>query len=304
MKSIAFVDNNLLLSDCFIKRDYSALRHSIINNHFAYTYRILENDQIYAFHITKNTALSDIYKMDCYVVKFIFSNVMTLHDDEQENIMKKLLVQLHKELVINKGYYNIRIPTHIVDLIKAWNTEFSNAIFCGGTVEELTFGKQVELNNKNGLKIDFVDQTYIDQYRTQLMDMTLESFKSYQGQYHISSITQHKAGVVYENWIASSIDNLCQNQIVVAQKDNEPVGFVTIADENNSIEGILSAVDPTKRELGAYKAMISYLINYAYKNNKAFVTSTQFDNFIVQGVWNSLGLKPFYSIYNFHIDAR
>lgn len=62
-------------------------------------------------------------------------------------------------------------------------------------------------------------------------------------------------------------------------------------------------MDAKYRKLGAYRAMISFLVNYAYENNKSFVTSTQFDNYIVQGVWNSIGLKPFYSIYNFHIDT-
>ena len=92
--------------------------------------------------------------------------------------------------------------------------------------------------------------------------------------------------------------------MVVACKDSIPVGFVTIKETDNAVEGILSAVDPKNRKLGAYRAMIAYLINYANENKKSFVTSTQFDNYIVQGVWNSLGLKPFYSIYNIHIDNR
>jgi hypothetical protein len=50
--------------------------------------------------------------------------------------------------------------------------------------------------------------------------------------------------------------------------------------------------------------MISFGVNYATENHKDFVTSTQFDNFIVQGVWASIGLKPFYSIYNVHLDRR
>ena len=145
---------------------------------------------------------------------------------------------------------------------------------------------------------------YLEKYKAELLEMTLASFKTYQGQYHISDITQSKAGMIYENWIRETIKEVNHERVVVAVKDRDPVGFVTIKETEYAVEGVLSAVDPAKRKLGAYKAMIAFLINYAVKKNKSFVTSTQFDNFIVQGVWNTLGLKPFYSIYNIHIDGR
>ena len=136
------------------------------------------------------------------------------------------------------------------------------------------------------------------------MEMTLESFKTYQGQYHISPITEKKAGQIYENWIKYSLDHCNGKDIVVAEYNQIPIGFVTIAEKESAVEGVLSAVQSEYRQFGAYRAMISFLVNDAFEKEKSFITSTQFDNFIVQGVWNSIGLKPFYSIYNFHIDKR
>lgn len=265
---------------------------------------MIDDGEVFGFHITKNQNVSQIYGMDCYVVRFVFSGISKMHDSRQEQILCQLLSKLKNHIDSCKGYYNLRIPTHIVDLIKAMNVTFMNPIFCGGTVEEMVYGKPVDTCNANNLKIEFADRTYIEEYKTDLLEMTLESFKAYQGQYHISEVTQNKAGLIYENWIRETMEALNSERVVVAKNHEKPVGFVTIKEADNAVEGVLSAVAAKSRELGAYKAMIAYLINYANQKNKSFVTSTQFDNFIVQGVWNSLGLKPFYSIYNIHIDNR
>jgi hypothetical protein len=156
----------------------------------------------------------------------------------------------------------------------------------------------------SNLIIEFADNEYIEKYRADLLSMTLESFETYQGQYHISGVTQNKAGLIYENWIKETMESQNNERCVVAMIHDMPIGFVTIKETEKAVEGVLSAVAAKARKLGAYKAMIAYLINYANQKNKSFVTSTQFDNFIVQGVWNSLGLRPFYSIYNIHIDNR
>lgn len=304
MQNISFVDNNLLLGDCHVKRDYGQLRQQIIGGSHGVTEQLTNNGEVFGYHVTKNENVSNIYGMDCYVVKFIFSGVSQLHDNCQEDILCQLVDKVKAYVDAHKGYYNLRIPTHIVDLIKAVNAKFSNTIFCGGTVEEIVHGKYVDDHNANHLVIEFADEDDIERYQDDLMAMTLESFRTYQGQYHISSVTQNKAGVIYENWIKGTMESLNNEGVVIAKKNDIPVGFVTVKEADNAVEGVLSAVDPANRKLGAYKAMIAYLINDANRKEKSFVTSTQFDNFIVQGVWNSLGLRPFYSIYNIHIDNR
>ena len=80
----------------------------------------------------------------------------------------------------------------------------------------------------------------------------------------------------------------------------KPDALLVLGDTNSC----LSAISAKHRKLGGYRTLISSLINYAYKNGKSFTASTQFDNYIVQGTWNSLGMKPYFSFYNFHFDNR
>lgn len=304
MQKSVFVDDNLLLGDCYVNREYGNLKEKIIGGGYKATEAVVEEGEVFGFQITRNHNVSQIYGMDCYVVRFLFSGVSQMHDNKQEQILCQLLTKLKKYIDSHKGYYNLRIPSHIVDLIKALNLTFVNPIFCGGTVEELIHGKYVDDCNDNNLIIEFADNEYIEKYRADLLSMTLESFETYQGQYHISGVTQNKAGLIYENWIKETMESQNNERCVVAKIHETPIGFVTIKETEKAVEGVLSAVAAKARKLGAYKAMIAYLINYANQKNKSFVTSTQFDNFIVQGVWNSLGLRPFYSIYNIHIDNR
>lgn len=304
MGRISFEDNNDKYIKGFLKRDYAELGNEIIRKKEELTYYIEDESVLYGYKIAKNYPLTELYKADFYSVRFYFVNINTLHNDKQENSIIKLLCHLDKRIDECKGYYNLRIPTHIVDLIKAYNTVFANNIFCGGTVEEYINGKTVPDNNKNNLNLFLANAEYIEKNKEALLEMTYQSFETYQGQYHISNVTDYQAGKIYENWIRTSLENSTQDLVVVAELENIPVGFVTLGEGENSVEGILSAVSQKHRQYGAYKAMIAYSINYAYKHQKSFVTSTQFDNFIVQGAWASLGLKPFYSIYNIHIDRR
>jgi len=304
MARISFEDNNDRYIKSFVSRDYTELGKELIDQKQDLTYYIEDTDVLYGYRIAKNYPLTELYNADFYSVRFYFVNIDTLHREEQTDNIVKLLQHLDKKINECKGYYNLRIPTHIVDLIKAYNTVFSDTIFCGGTVEEYINGKEVPDNNKNYLNLFFADEIYINKNKELLLEMTYHSFETYQGQYHISNITDHSAGKIYENWIKNSLDDCSKDLIVVAEHEGTPIGFVTLGVGENSIEGILSAVSQEHRQYGAYKAMIAYSINYAYQQKKSFVTSTQFDNFIVQGAWASLGLKPFYSIYNIHVDRR
>lgn len=304
MAKISFEDNNYKYVKCFVERDYSGLEKDILDNKEDLTHYIYSDSVLYGYRISKNVPLSNLYENDYYSVRFYFANIDTLHDDVQEKNIISLLEHLKERIENSKGYYNLRIPTHIVDLVRAYNQVITDTIFCGGTVEEYIYNKKVDDNNKNNLKLFFADSKYIDEHKEKLLEMTYQSFETYQGQYHISHITDSKAGMIYENWIESSLGENSSDLTVVVEYEGEPIGFVTLGEEENAVEGILSAVSNEHRQYGAYKAMIAYSINYANSKGKSFVTSTQFDNFIVQGAWASLGLKPFYSIYNIHIDRR
>lgn len=304
MSFISFIDDNFRLADSFLKRNYEELGKEIKQKKQELTICRQQDDLLAGCSITKNIPLTELFGDMFYVVRFSCANVNTLHDPKQLVLFMELFEDLNAIMNEKKGYYNLRVPSHIVDIVKAYNVTISNGMFCGGTVEEVIAGKKADSVLQKGLKIFFGSSDYVERHKKALMDMTYQSFKSYQGQYHISAVTEQKAGQIYESWIENSLDHCNDSNIIMAEYEGVPIGFVTIAEKDGAVEGVLSAVDGRYRQLGAYRSMISYIVNYAYEKEKAFITSTQFDNFIVQGVWNSIGLKPFYSIYNFHVDRR
>ncbi len=304
MAYISFVDDDLKYVRCFEKRDYSGISQYIKENLNDMSYHFEDKGKIYGYDITLNNLLAKVYKTNFVVVHFFFDGINTLHDSQQEACMVKLLNHLKEEMYKVEGYYNIKIPTNIVDLIRAYNRVDMHTIFCGGTVEQYIYGKEAPASNRNNLNVFLADKEYMSMHKEELLDMTYESFETYQGQYHLSYVTDDMAGEIYKEWINSSLAVESTDEMVVAELDDKPIGFVTIFDDAFSCVGMLSAVRNDARQYGAYKAMIAFIINYANSKGKAFVTGTQFDNLIVQGTWNSLGLKPFYSFYNFHIDTR
>lgn len=304
MAKISYIDNEFKYVQAFIKRDYSAITEEIRNTVKDMSYAFEAEGKIYGYHITRNVLLTEVYESDFFAVHFCFSDIDTLHDVEQETCMRKLLDHLLDEMKEKKGYYNLKLPANIVDLIRAYNHIEYPFIFCGGTVEQYIYKKEVPDSNKNDLKVFVANENYIAVHRERLLEMTYRSFETYQGQYHLSDAISDQAGEIYKKWIQGSLQSDSSDMVFIAEYDNMPIGFVTTVEDNFSVEGVLSAVMSEYRQYGAYKAMIAYIVNYAYGKDKAFITGTQFDNLIVQGAWNSLGLRPFYSFYNIHADMR
>lgn len=303
MSVISFIDDNSILGKAFIERDYSEINNVIEKNKTNYEFFVENSEQIYALSVSKNESLSKIYDSEFRVVRIVLKDVDTMHTKEQENYFKRMYKFLNEYMKENPAYYNIRIPTHFVDAVKAYNTVFEEGIFCGGTVEWIGNNKKIDIQKKDGIDAIWADDEYIKKYRDEMLAIAFTSFEQYQGQYHISDATADKAGVIYQKWLEDSFDNYEGNILVIASEE-KPIAFFMFRETEYAVDGVISAVDSNYRKYGAYRLMISSGINYATENNKLFVTSTQFDNFIVQGVWASLGLKPFYSIYNIHCDRR
>ena len=142
MASISFEDNNDRYVKCYVERDYSFLTDTIMGDKENLTYYVEEDGVLYGYKIARNIPVSDLYEDDFYSVRFYFVNVDTLHSEKQEKNMIRIMEQLNQEIEKNNGYYNLRIPTHIVDLIRAYNQVIASSIFCGGTVEEYIFNKK------------------------------------------------------------------------------------------------------------------------------------------------------------------
>lgn len=303
MSISSYVDDNSILGKAFVERDNSNLNDYIINNKNTYEYLDEIDNQIYAFSVSKNESLSEIYSSEFKVVRLVLKDIDTMHNKDQEERFEKLFEYLKKYMDENPAYYNVRIPTHFVDAIKAYNTSIVNSIFCGGTVEWIGYNRNIEIKRKDGIDVFWADKEYIKENKKRLLDIAYTSFEQYQGQYHISYATDEKAGVIYQKWLENSFDNYKGNVLVVTY-ERKPISFVLYGETEYAVEAVVGAVDNEYRKYGAYRLMISTGVNYATEKNKNFVTSTQFDNYIVQGVWASLGLKPFYSIYNIHCDWR
>lgn len=302
---ISYIDDNRILARAEIDKDYRLIdkRLRLMMDEFdAYaTY----GDALVAYKISVNKPLTNLYGFSFFVVKFFLTGITNLHDDGQEALLLDLLNQLKVTLTTTKGYYNLRIPTHVVDLIKVFNQVFPSHIFCGGTVEEYTSGRQVMMPDVPGIDIFRLSDETMPRYKDGLSDIARASFASYQGQYHISPVTLPKAGQIYVNWITSALDS-SPSQVCAITSDGRLAGFaLTEYDKTNRVSDmLLTCIDESMRGKHIYKSLIAHLINEAYANDAAFVSSTQFDNYGSQHTWASLGMVPFYSIYNMHIDLR
>ena len=155
MGKVCFVDDNFRLSKCFVNRNYVELADKIEQEKESLTFYQEAGELIAGYHITKNEPLSILFQRTFYVVRFVFKDVDTMHDAEQEKCMTELFMVLKSHIETEKGYYNLRLPSHIVDAVKAYNAIFKEGYFCGGTVEELIHGKKVEYQLKGGIKVFF-----------------------------------------------------------------------------------------------------------------------------------------------------
>lgn len=303
---ISFIDDNRILLRAVIDRDYNSLSSYLRSDELQRSYDYVDDDgSLIAYKVFENKPLTKLYDFPVYVVRFYFADIEVLHCDSMEERLCSLMESLKQKTVSQPGYYNFRIPSHVVDLIKAFNRMFPQHIFCGGTVEEYINGKDVMVPEKTGLTFGRVDDETMKNIADSLVEIAEESFTSYQGQYHISEVTAPKAGQIYMNWIRNGLwDN--PRDVMVAWYNGVPCGFgLTAFDAECRVSDLLlTAVSKEYRGQGIYKALISKLINEANDMNYAFVSSTQFDNFGSQHTWGSLGMGPFYSIYNIHLDRR
>ena len=79
-------------------------------------------------------------------------------------------------------------------------------------------------------------------------------------------------------------------------------GFALLSESEHCIDMELTAVDEKMRGRGIYLEMIHQNQILASDRKKIFISSTQLDNYGSQKTWGKLGMRPYYTIYNLHID--
>ena len=261
-----------------------------------------QKGELYGYRISRNLSLTAIYGFPCYVVKFFFCGASLTHSPEQELLLHNLCEQLKSEM--KDGYYNLRIPSHLVDLIRAVNSVFHDLIFCGGTVQEICSQPIQNLSVSKGCHTFIIDREYAAANRVRMSSIMRQSFIGFRGQYHISPVTSPRAAMIYEKWVDSYFDPFQENTLIAAEFDGIPAGIGAFNETGMAIDMELMSVDDRFRGKGIYKAMLSHLAKRAETMEKICVCGTQMDHMVSQCTWADLGFRPFYSIYNFHCDRK
>jgi len=305
MSNNSYICDVAQLGEAYITNDDNRIRNMILSEKVACTFYLDENNERYGYYIHLNEPLTKVYGFDVFMVDFVFSKMSLLHGEQQENSLKKLLNELSHFIASHRGYYNFRVPTHFVDLIRAFNEIINNSIFCGGLVTYIyKENKQIDISNIKA-KIFVPNDEYILNHKNDLISIAKSAFGKYQGQYHISAVTSDKASNIYTDWIAKSFEtNSNKQKLIVAECDSRLAGFWTYEEDNIGQYTGLTGVSSEYRRYGAYNGMIETALNIASSQKKFMTIGTQFDNYVVQRVWGKLGLIPFLSYYNFHVDRR
>lgn len=117
-------------------------------------------------------------------------------------------------------------------------------------------------------------------------------------------LENRKCDEYYEQWVENSFNGLA-DKVLVADCNNEPVGFTTCKLPNNKDENkvghlVLSAVSSESRGKGVYTSMIYNGIKWLDGKAKFVKVGTQINNIAVQKSWIKLGFTVNESQYVFH----
>jgi GNAT superfamily N-acetyltransferase len=162
----------------------------------------------------------------------------------------------------------------------------------GKTPEAAAASIEVRIMDKDDLRFN----------QAEMIDLGIEGFKDYFGQYHIGEYTRPKAGIIYANWVKEYVQG-GRGITYGAFADGKLAGFLNCDEGNGVLELVLSAVSQAVRGRGVYESMIRASVSDAARRGAIITTSTQFDNFSVQRAWVNIGFKPYYSFYLNHFNS-
>lgn len=299
---ISYIEDKNILAKAFKAKNYESINIII-------TDMVKKNDLDYyenglGYKIKKIDQLSEIYDADFFSINFYLMNVNPFFDEEMINYFNKMIKNLKKLLEEKEGYFIIKVPSHIPNLINSLRIIFEeNSIFTGGTVCYFIDHEVSNLKVEDKIKIKMLKFEEYEKYNETIKDLSYESFKNYFGQYHISDFTRPKAPIIYKNWIRDFFKNSNNNdRMIVAEKNNKIVGFLTLYKNKNAYEIVLNAIDGNYRSDKIYERIVRFAVNYSMRNNKICTVSTQLSNIFAQRAWVNVGFKPYYSYYLFHYN--
>jgi len=298
---ISYVEDRNLLAHCTDKRDYTEVRNLIDRERQKYSYVDESRGALFAYLIQEVKQLTRVYGCPFYSVEFAFKDLPMVFSEETEKDFSRMTSTLTGEILSRRGYYVLKVPSHIVGLISSLNSAQFRTVFTGGTVSYFANRRRSSPVAQDKIDIGIAEEDTLARFRDKLIELSKEAFKAYFGQYHIADFTRNKAGQIYSNWTE---EHLISNRgsTIIALATDDLAGFLTVEHTRFTYEMVLSGVSEAYRGKRVYERMIASGLNYALKSKKLATLSTQFNNFAVQRAWNNLGFKPFYSFYTFHIN--
>lgn len=293
---MAALENGMLVSNgCISKMDYSE------------TYR----DGMIGFRVLENHPLTAIYGFPVRVIKFLIqqNRANDLDQAECNASWDRLLGTLADVMMETPAYYVIRFPAFAGEGVSRVQQFCRNVLFCGGTVAYAINPAEGRANMamwklpKEDVCVFLADSAYLEANCRKLCKIAEDSFANYSGQYHIAPRTAPKAGQIYTNWIRTVFEHPEAYCMMCVECCGEPAGFSLLSEDEYGIDMELTAVSEQFRGRGLYTELMRENVRYAVSRDRIFVSSTQLDNFGSQRTWAKVGMRPCYTIYNFHCDC-
>ena len=261
------------------------------------------------YRVTENNPLTSLYDMPVRVIRIVVEGFAIADSPVQLELSEQLIVELTQEMTNHPAYYTIRIPAQFPCLLQAITDLPGTTLFCGGTVAYAINPAEGRVNMamwkspKEDVRVFLADSAYLEANCRKLCKIAEDSFANYSGQYHIAPRTAPKAGQIYTNWIRSIFEHPEGYCMMCVECNGEPAGFSLLSEDEYGIDMELTAVSEQFRGRGLYTELMRENVRYAVSRDRIFVSSTQLDNFGSQRTWAKVGMRPYYTIYNFHCDC-
>jgi GNAT superfamily N-acetyltransferase len=135
-------------------------------------------------------------------------------------------------------------------------------------------------------------------------EVAAQSFQGYLGHYHADPRLDPAAcDAAYISWAERScLDRAVADEVLVAELDGYPVGFLTLRRNTpEQAEIVLNGVLPAAQGRGVYRELVIQALRQAKAwEAHEIIVSTQIVNLAPQKVWVRLGFEPSRSYYTFH----
>ena len=122
------------------------------------------------------------------------------------------------------------------------------------------------------------------------------------------NLSKEKSDELYVRWFRNCCNGTQANQVLVAEVDGKPVGYITLKLENGGLKNCgvrlgnvpLNAVDPNYRQKGIYSSLVLAGLKWFAPHVDWVTIKTQVTTLAVQKTWQRLGAHVARVEYAFH----